>query len=123
MDRNKKNALTIVTIICLGVLVYSLAWVFSDITTYKSLLEKSRAMETSEHNRFLVGHYKSLLTKRIVGAISVIITCLTLITFNLLMWFNKTLFGVPLTPEQQAERKRIRAERKKERLQQKLNKL
>ena len=50
------------------------------------------------------------------------ITLILLTYINFLMWF-KNFFGVPLTPEQAAERKRIIAERKKAKLQEKLNKL
>ena len=68
-------------------------------------------------------NYSTLATQRVTLRISVLILSIILLfAFNFLLWY-KNFFGVPLTPEQYAERKRIIAERRKAKLQEKLNKL
>jgi uncharacterized BrkB/YihY/UPF0761 family membrane protein len=52
--------------------------------------------------------------------IFIALSLFTVILFNFIIWFK---ISIPLTPEQAAERKRIKQERKKARLQEKLNKM
>lgn len=119
MERNKKIVLTIISVVCVILLVYTLNWVKSEVSLFKKEIE----LYETEGIKELVERYQALIKERAVGTIGISAACLALITFNLLMWFNKPLFGIPLTPEQAAERKRVVAERKKAKLQEKLNKL
>jgi len=102
--------------------IFVLVFLIMVIDDYiKLIISNSEALKfnlTEEHKAIIIKRRNEYL----FISIALCLAFIQITFFNFLMWF-KNLFGVPLTPEQAAERKRIIAERKKAKLQDKLNKL
>lgn len=114
MSKKVKIILSVFSLIVIGFIIYDLVSNLNYAITYLRIKD-SMSQEWMRD-------YKKVFNKTLITIIRLFLSILLLLAFNFLMWF-KNLFGIPLTPEQAAERKRIKQERRKARLQEKLNKL
>lgn len=97
--------------------------VFSAITFFMLCFIAIYFIKYAELSNLLNESLDDLGTKSIFFIIAIIINIFLIFIFNIFMWQKDLLFKKCLTPEQAAERKRIKQERRKARLQGKLDKI
>ena len=129
MSNKMKTIISVASFLVFVLSVYYLFFVIPEISFARERVLRHTRPEWKpeelyyEENMEMLRYYTSRLLKQRVGLAALLLSNAINIVLNLLMWLNKTLFGVPLTPEQAAERKRIIAEKKRAKLQEKLEKL
>lgn len=115
------SAVSLVLIVGIAFVVADYIKTTKECSAYLKYLMSDEVMYDFE--RLHMDDYKKDIIRYAIFATVSILSILAIGFFNFLLWFKQVFNFIPLTAEQKAERKKIIAENKKKKLQEKLNKL